>query len=83
MMAQLDLVEGDEIVLVRRRRLTVVDPETKAKEDKIEETELSVVRVPQKLTITGGGSLQPEYLADDENATRDRQYLVARWPCRL
>ena len=77
-----ELLQGDEIILVRRRT-TTVKGEDGQDVRQIDDATLSVVRVPQNFTILGGGTLQPEYHADDRSESRDRQYLVVRWPMRL
>ena len=77
-----DILQGDEIVLMRQRRVTRKDD--KGQDVEVLDTEtLSVVRVPQDFTILGGGTLAPEYAANDKSEARDRQYLVVRWPIRL
>lgn len=82
-MSQAELEVGDEIVMVRRRRRTYKDPETQEEKVETDEATLSIVRVPQKVTLFGGGTIQPEYVANDKHPNRDQQYLVIRYLCRL
>lgn len=81
-MPSISLDIGDEIVVLRRRRVMRKDNDGQDIVE-VENTELSAVRIPQPITLFSGGSLAPEYAADPENPNRDRQFLVARWPCRL
>lgn len=69
-MATIDFQDGDELVLVRRRSVTVIDPETKAETTKTTETEVSVVACKENCKITGG-SITTEH--DD-----DKRFLVIR-----
>lgn len=77
------ILQGDELILVRRRTITTIDPETRKETSSVSQVELSIVRVPQDFHILGGGSMEPEHVSDDKNENRDRHYLTIRYPIRL
>lgn len=75
--------QGDEVVVSRRRRFTIKNSETNEEEEKVEVTEVSAVRCPDKFRLGGpGGSCLPEYSADPQSEQRDKRFLVIRLPMR-
>ena len=72
--------QGDEIVLVRRRREVYKD-ENGQEQEVVKNVEISSVRVPVDCHV-GGGTCEPEYRADDEDERRDKRYLVVRFEMR-
>ena len=73
-------IQGDEVVLVRRRRETFKD-ENNVETTIAKDTEISAVRVPQDCWV-GGGTCEPEYVASDDGERKDQKFLTVRFEMR-
>lgn len=82
-MSTVEFKEGDEIVVVRRRRYTVKNAESGEEEERTENTDISIVGVPTTCRIGGpGGEIRPDYEANPDNPGRDRRFLLIKLPMR-
>lgn len=82
-MSTIEFREGDEIVVVRRRHITIKNAETGEDETHTENTDISIVRCPSTCKIGGpGGNIGPTYEANDLDPNKDRRFLTIKLPMR-